>query len=350
MTAVERRARIRRRRTVVACAVLSAVVLTVAFSHVSGWLQWRAFLRGVDAMPAMAGQPSTRSVTLTFRYAGRPYVLDVAVPEAEVAQSAGVRTERLFPLPDAERERYFRHLVLVASRSGAVRSLADELRIIRLRERLDTDRYLELMTRAIQEIPYGVVSREFLLPAEVLAHRSGVCSEKSVLLAALLTHEGYDSALIILDADGHVAVGVGSDEPGYLGSRFAFVETTAGMYVGQVKEAYRGVGPVPRAPQIVEVSSGTRYQASAEVDVIIRFLRQAQRDRNTFEPYVDYAATSTGMHAERYAKRAYDFTRAGDVAAYIIGNADDRHRVYLDLTGSARDRMLAMVGPSRVAY
>jgi len=324
------------------CAVLGAVAVTIAFSQVSGWLQWRAFLRGVDGMAAVADAPSIRPVTLTFRYAGQPYTLEVAVPEAEVTQSARVRTEHLFPLRDAVRERYFKRLVLAASRSGAVRSLADELRIIRLRERLDTDRYLELITRAVQEIPYGEVSREFLLPAEVLAGRSGVCSEKSVLLAALLSHEGYDTALIILDADGHVAVGVGSDEPGYLGSRFAFVETTAGMYVGQVEEAYRGVGPVPRAPQIVPVSSGTRYHASAEVDVIVRFLRQAQRDRTTFKPYVAYAAIGAGMHAERYAERAYDFTRAEDIAAFIIENADDRHRVYLDLTGSARDRMLAM--------
>lgn len=349
MMAAERRARTRRRRTVAACAVLGAVALTIAVVQVTGWLQWRAFLRGVDGVQAASGVASTQPVTLTFRYAGTLYALNLAVSEAEVAESAQVRTERLFPLRDAVRERYFKQLVLAASRSGAVRALADELRIIRLRERLDTDQYLELITRAIQEIPYGVVSPEFLLPAEVLAGRSGVCSEKSVLLAALMTHEGYDTALIILDADGHVAVGVGSDGPGYLRSRFAFIETTAGMYVGQVKEAYRGVGPVPRAPQIVPVSSGTRYHASAEVEVIIRFLRQAQRERNTFKPYVAYAATSTGMHAERYAQRAYDFTLAQDVAAFIIENADDRHRVYLDLTGSARDRMLAMVGRSWVA-
>ncbi len=349
MTAGERRALTRRRRTVAACVVLGAVSLAIAVPKVAGWLQWHTFLRSVDAIPAVSGEP-TRPVTLTFRYAGRLQVLQVAVPEAEVAQSARVRTADLFPLRDAVRERYFKHLVLAVSRSGTVRSLADELRIIRLRERLDTDEYLELITRAIQEIPYGVVSREFLLPAEVLAGRSGVCSEKSVLLAALMAHEGYDTALLILDADGHVAVGVGSDEPGYLGSRFDFVETTAGMYVGQVKEAYRGVGPVPRAPQIVSISSGTRYHASAEVDVIIRFLRQAQRDRNTFRPYIEYAATSTGMHAERYKQRAYDFTLAADVAAFIIENADDRHRVYLDLTGSARDRMLVMAGHPWVAY
>jgi hypothetical protein len=350
MTAAERRARTRRRRTVAACAVLGAVALTIAVAQVTGWLQWRAFLRDVDGIHGVAGEQLTRPVSLRFRYAGRPYALHLEVPEAEVAESARVRTEHLFPLPDAVRGRYFKHLLLAASRSGAVRSLADELRIIRLRERLDSDQYLELITRAIQEIPYGVVSPEFLLPAEVLAGRSGVCSEKSVLLAALLTHEGYDTALIILDADGHVAVGVGSDGPGYLGSRFAFIETTAGMYVGQVKEAYRGVGPVPRAPQIVPVGSGRRYHASAEVDVIIRFLRQAQRDRNTFKPYVEYAESSSGMHAERYAQRAYDFTLAQDVAAFIIENADDRHRVYLDLTGSARDRMLAMAGRTWVAY
>jgi hypothetical protein len=350
MTAVERQLRNRRRRAFVACAALGAIVITVAVSQATDWLQWRTFLRGVDGILATPIERAAAPVTLTFRYAGRPHVIRIDVSTLEVARSERVRTEHLFPLRDAVRERYFRHLVLAVSRSGAVRSLADELRIIRLQERLDTDQYLELITRAIQEIPYGEVSREFLLPAEVLAGRSGVCSEKSVLLAALLAHEGYDTALIILDADGHVAVGVGSDEPGYLGSRFAFVETTAGMYIGQVKEAYQGVGPVPRAPQIVPVSSGTRYHASAEVDVIVRFLRQAQRDRNTYRPYVEYAATSTGMHAERYAQRAYDFTLAEDVAAFIIENADDRHRVYLDLTGSARDRMLAMAGHPWVAY
>lgn len=350
MTAGETRKRKRKRRAIALGAVIGAVVLTIAVSQLTGWLQWRSFVRGVDDILAASGETEARPVTLAFRYGGQPHLIRIAVSTAEVERSKSVRTERVFRLGDADRERYFRRLVLTASRSRAVRALADELRVIRLEQRLDADEYLELVARAIQEIPYGVVAHEFLLPAEVLAGRAGVCSEKSVLLAALLAHEGYDTALIILDAEGHVAVGVGNDGPGFLGSRYAFVETTAGMYIGQVNEAYRGVGAVPRPPQIVTICTGERYHSSAEVDVIVRFLRQAQRQRTEFEPYVEYSSRAPGMHADRYAERAYDFAAASDVAAFIIEHADERHRVYLDLTGSARDRMLAMVGHPRVAF
>lgn len=350
MTAVEARVRKRRRRMIALCAVTGSVLLTVAVSQLVGWLQWRSFARDVDDILTTSGEADRYPVSLTFRYQGQSHVIRVAVSTVELERSRSVHTEGIFGLGDARRRRYLRHLVLTASRSDAIGALADELRDIRLRKNLDSDEYLELITRAIQEIPYGTAARESLLPAEVLAGGSGICSDKSVLLAALLAHEGYDTALIILDAKRHVAAGVGSDGDGFLGSGYEFVETTAGGYVGQAHQAFRGVSKISRPPQIVTISDGRRYHASAEVDVIIRFLRQAERQKVFLEPYLEHARRATGAHAASFAQRAREFTIASEVSAFIIENADDRHRVYLDLTGSARDRMLAMVGHPRVAH
>ncbi|HZL06805.1 MAG TPA: hypothetical protein VFE45_15550, partial [Coriobacteriia bacterium] len=209
MAVSERQARKRKGRQLALFTVLAAVALTVAASQVSGWIQWRSFVRGVDGILTATCESETQPVLFGFRFGGRHHLVQVAISASEVERSRRVRTADIFRLGKAERDRYFRHLILATSRSGAVRAFADELRAIRRQRRLDGDEYLELIARAVQEIPYGIAINEFQLPAEVLASRRGVCSEKSVLLAALLTREGYDTALIILDAEGHVAVGVG---------------------------------------------------------------------------------------------------------------------------------------------
>ena len=129
------------------------------------------------------------------------------------------------------------------SRSSTIAQIADQLGRMRAGLGLDDDGYVELIARFVQEIPYGTLDGEVRLPVEVAASGSAVCDDKSVLLAALLVHEGYDTVVWAFDSQAHAAVGVRCLGPGMRGSGYAFIETTAPAYVGQVGGSYGTLPP-----------------------------------------------------------------------------------------------------------
>lgn len=340
MALSQRRRRRSRRLRVGAALACAAIFAAVGAWHLIGYLQWRAFATDVDRTFSAPLIGTAREIPLAFEYAGRLRLISVPVHTDEVQRDRDLDTSAVFDARGALRARYLRTLVTAASESSLVRALADEFRIIRLELHLDDDEYLELMTRAVQEIPHGEAKADFMMPAEVLSARRGVCSEKSLLLAALLRHEGYDASIIVFDGRRHVAVGVACDGAGYLETGYAFVETTRGMYVGQVSPEFRSTGPVTDVPQVVPTSTGTRrYASSDQVAAILRFLEAAERRQAALASYVRYA-NKPGLHRERYAQRAREFSTAEGVASFIVENSHDRPGVFRALTASARDRLL----------
>ncbi|MHB1340979.1 MAG: hypothetical protein ACYC77_07635 [Coriobacteriia bacterium] len=334
-----RRSRRRRRFRVGVALVCAAVLATIGASQLTGWLQWRAFERRVAEMTSAPASGPAREVPLVFAYGGRTHLVSVPVYADDVERGRGLDTSDVFDARGALRARYLRTLVDAASRSRLVRALADEFRVIRLERGLGGDEYLEMIARAVQEIPHGAARADFMMPAEMLAARAGVCSEKSLLLAALLKHEGYDASIIVFDGRKHVAVGVACEGPGYLGTGYTFVETTRGMYVGQVSPEFRSIGPVTDMPQVVSTSDGKRYTSTGEVAAILRTLEVAQRRQAAHAAYAHYARTA-GLHRDRYAQRAREFVAAEGVASFIVENSGDRPGVYRALTVTAGDRVL----------
>ena len=334
-----RRSRRRRRLRLGVALVCAAVLATLGVSQLTGLLQWRAFERRVESAIFAPAAGPVREVPLVFAYAGRTHLISVPVYADDVERGRVLDTSDVFDARGALRARYLRTLVDSTSRSRLVRALADDFRVIRLERRLDSDEYLELMARAIQEIPHGAARADFMLPAEMIALRSGVCSEKSLLLAALLKHEGYDASIIVFDGRKHVAVGVACEGPGYLGTGYTFVETTRGMYVGQVSPEFRSVGPVTDMPQVVSTSEGRGYTSTGEVATILRTLEVAQRRQAAHAAFVRYALTAT-LHRDRYAQRAQQFVTAEGIASFIVENSNDRAGVYRALTATAGDRVL----------
>ncbi|TDB36828.1 MAG: hypothetical protein D9V44_09970 [Actinobacteria bacterium] len=330
----------RRRRANVARIALAVSVLLCAgigawFAREHAGLQ--AFDRRVAALEQQAVPGRTLEAPLVFDFAGQTYLIRIPVDLDRVERERELDTSAVFESSGANRERYLRTVVDELSHSRLIGRLTDEFRLIRLEQRLDSDQYLELLARAIQQIPYGDVRRDFRLPSEVLVARTAVCSEKTVLLAALLQHEGYDTAVWVLDSGGHAAVGVACSGRGYRESGYAFVETTIVSFVGQVDARYSARSHVASPPQLVRIADGKAYRADGEVDVILGVLDAASRQRRTLAPYVRYASTGGSMHAMRYAERAQQYESAGSLSAYILRNMGDRARVYRELTRSARD-------------
>lgn len=333
----------RRRRAKVARVALALITLVMGVLSVRFAQQYvgrQAFDRGVAALEQPVDLERRLEAHLVFDYAGRTYFIAVPVDLDRVEREGELDTSAVFESFGVNRDRYLRTVVDELSHSRLIRRLTDEFRLIKLEQRLDSDQYLELLARAVQQIPYGEVRRDFRLPSEVLVARTAVCSEKTVLLAALLQHEGYDTAVWVLDSGGHAAVGVACSGEGYRGSGYAFVETTIVSFVGQVDPRYSARSHVAAPPQLVRIAEGKAYRADGEVDVILSMLDQASRQRRTLAPYVRYASTGGSLHATRYAERAQQYESADSLSAYILSNMSDRARVYRELTQSARDLIL----------
>jgi hypothetical protein len=105
----------------------------------------------------------------------------------------------------------------------------------------DNGERLRMATSLVQKMEYDDVrsecienlcehSTDWWYPYETLYMNRGVCSDKSVLLAYLLKELGYDVVLLKFECNGggtgHMAVGIKTMEYDYMGSGYAYIETT----------------------------------------------------------------------------------------------------------------------------
>ncbi len=145
---------------------------------------------------------------------------------------------------------------------------------------MSDDDYVDLITRTVQAIPYGELHRSTFMPAVTVAGNSGVCSDKSVLLASLLAHEGYDTGIWVFPTQAHAAVALRGTGPGLRGSGYSLVETTQRSYVGEIDYTLRAAGPVCEVPQLIVVGEGTkRYTRDLQTEFIADTLERASGPR-----------------------------------------------------------------------
>ncbi len=241
----------------------------------------------------------------------------IAIDPVELATARGLDTSRVFSSVGPVREAYVRQLVETMSRSGTIVQIADRLGGIRAELGLDDDGYVELIARFVQEIPYGTVDSEVRLPIEVVAMGSGVCDDKSVLLAALLVHEGYDTAVWAFDSQAHAAVGVRCLGPGMRGSGYAYVETTAPAYVGQITGSYGGYARWRRSPQMIPVGGTKRYTADLESEFVSRMADQAGWSARQLRPYWDRLRTSPPRWRSAYQEATEEQASAHRLAVLL---------------------------------
>ncbi len=170
--------------------------------------------------------------------------------------------EKAFHYRGRWRARFVSTLVDMQVRCGFLDEIAIQLRNSARRLRLDDDEYLEFLVSAVQSIPYVAPDSGVRTPVEVVYEGEGICTEKSVLLASLMVHEGYDTVMWSFRSQHHVAVGVATSGPSYRDTGYAFIETTSRAFIGQVDPVYRGAGPVYSPPEQIEFGGVKRYEAS----------------------------------------------------------------------------------------
>lgn len=157
----------------------------------------------------------------------------------------------------------YRAMVQDPAQDSLYAALLAEADKIRLQQKLSDDEYLELVAVYVQSLRYE--NREqnpAKFPVETVVDRAGDCDDKSLLLAGLLSREGYPVALLLFGPESHMAVGVGSDDYHYKNTGYAFVETTNFSFVGVPTDKLGGNLTLYSDPVIIPISNGTKFFGS----------------------------------------------------------------------------------------
>ncbi len=141
-------------------------------------------------------------------------------------------------------------------------ALVDQIKL----ETNNNDDRARIAISLVQTIPYDMSiilkSEEvgYRYPYEVLYDHTGICGEKSRLLAYLLKELGYGVVLFVFEEENHMAVGIKCPtEYSFKGSEYCFVESTTPSIITDSRGSYGFYGMDTRLesqPEIVKVSDG----------------------------------------------------------------------------------------------
>ncbi|WP_424729469.1 hypothetical protein [Methanoregula sp.] len=164
--------------------------------------------------------------------------------------------------------------------------ILQDLRAIRSQHNLTDDEYLELMTVFVQSLPYdeksGLLDLPPRFPVETFVDGTGNCEDKSVLLAGLLSQEGYNVTLFLFMPEHHIAVGVQNSSSSFQNTGYLYIETTNTLLVGEVpselaipvkygQPGQTGTVTITNVtPLVIRVGNGTKgYTSADEVEEIL---------------------------------------------------------------------------------
>lgn len=97
-------------------------------------------------------------------------------------------------------------------------------------------------------------------PYETLCLGTGVCSDRSVLLAALLDELGFGVALLEFDSEEHMAVGIlCPDGYDFRGTGYTFVESAGTKIMTDAGGTYAGGDRLVSVPEVIPVAEGRAF-------------------------------------------------------------------------------------------
>jgi len=183
--------------------------------------------------------------------------------------------------------------------------LIHALRSVRDDHNLGDDEYLELITVFVQSIRYETTSENPpKFPIETYVDASGDCDDKSLLLAGILSREGYNVSLLSFAPESHMAVGVVCPGGEYRQTGYAFIETTNLSLVGIPTDTLREGVALQSDPQVIRVGNGTKtFGSCKEALYLDSMLITSETKVMDLTARIDSLKTEMdGYYAERDAK------------------------------------------------
>ena len=230
----------------------------------------------------------TRSVTVKIPYAHLNYSHTIEVEDALYlgAKESGKSASVPAGIGDAWLAGYYKAFIFDKNLSSFYPKVLSLFRKIRRELNLDSDRYLELLTAYVQGLPYDkekLASIEIAprFPVETVVDGTGICSDKSLLLAGLLSCEGYACSLLHFGKENHLAVGIPApDGFDFKKTGYAVIETTAVSYIGS-DPCTETKGCLVTRPKVIPIGNGTKtYSAIRDTAKILSVIRELEDKLN----------------------------------------------------------------------
>lgn len=244
--------------------------------------------------------------------------------------------------PEQWSAEYYRSIALDPAQSSMLDSACSQLRAIARSDGLDRDQYLELIAKYVQSLTYD--KKEWAsgkavvrFPVQTVVEGKGLCEDKSLLLVALLAHEGYATALLSFAAENHMAVGVKGPGATYGGTGYLFVETTQPCYIGEPPGVYDGGIRLTSEPQVVPIGNGTvTYSSASQVAQIVQARDTADAAAQALLARAKQQSLSYSQAAEVNHKLALAQQATTNLRSNVVDEQGDRVGHFLDRTQAIR--------------
>ena len=257
-------------RTVKSLAVIIVVLLAVALA--TGYLYTR---QSVVVPHIVPGAEQSTPIMATHTFSFEKSRITISVPVSAAVYNGAKSTDKSVSIYGNVSENTwvtasYRAMVNDSAQDQMYADLTAQFRKIRDDQGLSSDEYLELMAAYTQSLTYETTpDNPAKYPVETVVDGAGDCDDKSLLLAGLLSREGYKVALLSFSPEAHMALGVGSADSLYRDTGYAYLETTNLSYVGVPPDELEGGIVLTSEPLIIPIGSGTTmYSSGAETAYI----------------------------------------------------------------------------------
>lgn len=210
--------------------------------------------------PPSTGKSGNISRNFSYVVQGEAGTVDLTLDSATQRSLAAAK-----PAYHGNKTAYYRAYMTNPLQKAAILKLASQIRSKTPRK----EDQVRIAISMVQNIPYdfndlNATSHPMMVPYEVLAEKTGVCSEKSLLLASLLEELGYGTALFEFPAQQHMAVGIKSPGPyDYNNTGYAFIETTRPGIPTYDKGSYGYAGKLTPPLEVIPISNGLSFDSIA---------------------------------------------------------------------------------------
>jgi hypothetical protein len=202
-------------------------------------------------------------------------------------------------------------------------SLLNDVKKTRFQQNLSDDEYLELIAVYVQSLRYETREQNpAKFPIETVVDRAGDCDDKSLLLAGLLSREGYPVAVLLFGPEAHMAIGMGSDDYLYKNTGYAFLETTNYSFVGVPTDTLGGNLTLYSDPVIIPISNGTKlYGSGNETRYIYDMYMLSDQRVKDLESQIKSMGTDLTSQKEKIARIESQMQGMRDTGSSVSYNA-----------------------------
>lgn len=254
--------------------IVSGIIFVLLFIHFCGCINtsdnndggfWDFILPFVSSPEVDELLTDPKIVTMSFMYDGNKYHVDYIVYKGLNDYLASLpRTITYYGDPPNTKDFIMRDLDQNHQKI-VLRSLINY--IANFTE--DMDDQARIAVSMVQNILYDDIGLESGLlnskyPYEVVYTQTGVCGEKSELLAFILRELGFSVVIFEYEEESHRAVGIKCPyEYSYNGTGYCFVETTTPSIISDSDNEYVGVGKLT-SYELIFICDGLSFDSVSE--------------------------------------------------------------------------------------